>query len=175
MQTTRFQLALIATLALGLGLSLSSSLAIGYPAGSAVSYGSNPVVASGGNFVLPWSGVGEGVVLSSDGGQDVVVTEVTLGVDAGRLDCSLGVRYALQVDGESKGEYYTATPMAYISGYGVGSPTSEVTTIQMGSGVRVPDGATLSIVAERMRTAGYCYSSDTQTVYYAISGYRAQP
>ena len=43
MNTSRFQLGLIATLAVGLGFSLSSSEAIGYPAGAAVSMGTNPV------------------------------------------------------------------------------------------------------------------------------------
>ena len=42
MQTSRFQLGLMATLALGLGFSLASSPAIGYPAGAAVSMGENP-------------------------------------------------------------------------------------------------------------------------------------
>ena len=43
MQTSRFQLGLIATLAVGLGFSLSSSEAVGYPSGAAVSMGANPV------------------------------------------------------------------------------------------------------------------------------------
>jgi hypothetical protein len=42
MATNRLQIGLIATLALGLGFSLASSPAIGYPAGAAVSMGSNP-------------------------------------------------------------------------------------------------------------------------------------
>ena len=43
MQTSRFQLGLIATLAVGLGFSLSSSEAVGYPSGPSVSLGSNPL------------------------------------------------------------------------------------------------------------------------------------
>ena len=42
MVTHHLQIGLIATLALGLGFSLASSPAIGYPAGAAVSMGSNP-------------------------------------------------------------------------------------------------------------------------------------
>jgi hypothetical protein len=42
MATNHLQIGLIATLALGLGFSLASSPAIGYPAGAAVSMGSNP-------------------------------------------------------------------------------------------------------------------------------------
>ena len=50
MVTSRFQLGLIATLAVGLGFSLASSDAIGYPAGAAVSLGSNPVISVGGTI-----------------------------------------------------------------------------------------------------------------------------
>ena len=41
---------LVAILALGLGLSLASSRAIGYPAGAAVSMGANPLFAKGGEL-----------------------------------------------------------------------------------------------------------------------------
>ena len=51
MQTSRFQLGLIATLAVGLGFSLASSDAVGYPAGAAVSMGTNPLWAKGGTSV----------------------------------------------------------------------------------------------------------------------------
>ena len=47
MVTSRFQLGLIATLAVGLGFSLSSSEAIGYPAGAAVSLGDHMPVHLG--------------------------------------------------------------------------------------------------------------------------------
>jgi hypothetical protein len=51
MVTSRFQLGLIATLAVGLGFSLSSSEAIGYPAGPVVSLGANPIVSVGGTII----------------------------------------------------------------------------------------------------------------------------
>jgi len=50
MQTSRFQLGLIATLAVGLGFSLSSSEAVGYPAGPVVSLGTNPLWSDGGSI-----------------------------------------------------------------------------------------------------------------------------
>ena len=56
MQTSRFQLGLIAALAMGLGLALSSSPAIGYPAGAAVSFGANPL--------WPLESSGRGIVLA---------------------------------------------------------------------------------------------------------------
>jgi hypothetical protein len=174
MQTSRFQLSLLIALALALGYSFSSSSAVGYPSGT-VSYGANPVISTGGNVDLPWYGSADVTLLGVEPAQDTVITELTIGLDVGRLDCSLGVRYSLMVDGDNVGEYYMASPMAYISGYGVGSPSSEVSTIRMASGVRVPAGSTLTLSSEMRRSAGYCYSSDVRTVHYAVSGYKAQP
>ena len=73
MQTSRFQLGLIATLAVGLGFSLASSPAIGYPAGSAVSMGSNPVASRGGTVT---SGSTALFTASSDG--PFLITDVVL-------------------------------------------------------------------------------------------------
>jgi hypothetical protein len=56
MQTSHFQLGLIATLAVGLGFSLASSNAVGYPAGSAISFHNNPVVSIGGTRGPPQQG-----------------------------------------------------------------------------------------------------------------------
>jgi hypothetical protein len=53
MVTSRFQLGLIATLAIALGFTLASSEAVGYPAGSAVSFHENPVVAIGAPHIPP--------------------------------------------------------------------------------------------------------------------------
>jgi hypothetical protein len=71
MQTSRFQLGLIATLAMGLGFSLSSSVAVGYPAGSAVSLGANPLWTVGGNT----DSITE---ISAPEGQDMVITDLIL-------------------------------------------------------------------------------------------------
>ncbi len=48
MQTSRFQIGLITAMAAGLGATLTSSDAIGYPAGAAISLGANPVWSTGG-------------------------------------------------------------------------------------------------------------------------------
>ena len=83
MVTSRFQLGLIATLAVGLGFSLSSSEAIGYPAGAAVSLGANPVWSSAGRLE---SGEGsrELVVVAPE--KDLVITDVVLTFDC--TNCS---------------------------------------------------------------------------------------
>ena len=70
MQTSRFQLGLMATLALGLGFSLASSDAVGYPAGS-VSMGANPVLSVGGVVSSTTDDL-----FTAPADQDVVVTDV---------------------------------------------------------------------------------------------------
>jgi len=77
MQTSRFQLGLMATLAVGLGFSLSSSDAIGYPA-AAVSTGSNPSWDSAGRLT-GYSSVVTLVTAPAD--QDAMVTDIHLGTD----------------------------------------------------------------------------------------------
>jgi hypothetical protein len=78
MQTSRFQLGLIATLAVGLGFSLSSSEAVGYPAGAAISMGSNPTWSKGG--VL--SGDDNSIVIEAPTDQSVVFTDVALSLSS---------------------------------------------------------------------------------------------
>ena len=72
MVTSRFQLGLIATLAVGLGFSLASSNAIGYPAGVAVSLGSNPVWSTGGTPATS-------AVVASPVGEDLIITDFVVG------------------------------------------------------------------------------------------------
>ena len=74
MQTSRFQLGLMATMAVGLGFSLSSSQAIGYPAGAAVSLGTNPVVSVGGGLV----GTDSATPLTAPSDSSLVITGVIL-------------------------------------------------------------------------------------------------
>ena len=75
MQTSRFQLGLIATLAVGLGFSLSSSEAIGYPA-SAVSLSTNPVWSVGGTPSTTET-------LTAPADQDMIITDVHMSNTAG--------------------------------------------------------------------------------------------
>ena len=92
MQTSRFQLGLIATLAAGLGAALSSSPAIGYPSGPVVSSGTNPVWAIGGT--LP----GETrTVLTAPADQDMVVTDVLITGDSGHERAYLNLQDGTRV------------------------------------------------------------------------------
>ena len=71
MQTSRFQLGFIATLAVGLGFSLASTNAVGYPTGPTVSYAANPRWSATG--VVSHGGAYEDVLVVPDG-QIAVVT-----------------------------------------------------------------------------------------------------
>ena len=72
MHTSRFQLSLIATLAVGLGFSLSSSQAVGYPAGAAVSLGANPLWSHGG-----MSNASSAVIFTAPADKDMVLTDLS--------------------------------------------------------------------------------------------------
>ena len=162
MQTSRFQLGLMATLAVGLGFSLSSSQAIGYPAGAAVSLGSNPVVSTGGGLE-PWSSV---EVLTAPADSDLVITDVLLGVTSSAYYCRASFSVYLedesgQVLGDfalSRGELDQTEATSLVSNFN--------------SGIRVAAGSTMSIrVYSHYDNCGSSY----WTVRYTASGYYAQP
>jgi len=147
MVTSRFQLGLIATLAVGLGFSLASSEAIGYPAGAVVSSGSNPVIAVGGTVSSSTAGL-----FTAPVDQDVVVTDVWLTMAS--RSCSANVQLTTS-------EGATVSMVKVLEG-----ATARPTSIQhsFGSGLPLPAGQTLQITE-----SGGC------SVAYTISGYYAQP
>ena len=123
MQTSRFQLGLIATLAVGLGFSLSSSEAVGYPAGAAVSLGANPVWSTGGTPATS-------AVVASPVGEDLIITDFVMG---GSNTYWHRVEFTLS-DG---------TVVAGFSSTGV-----RPNTVNFESGIRVPAGDTLTMSFE---------------------------
>jgi len=140
MQTSRFQLGLIATLAIGLGFSLASSDAIGYPAGSAVSLGSNPVWSMGGTPDSTES-------LTAPADQDMIITDVHFSNTDGHW-----LRMEM---------YLMGTPVAGFTS----DDTSDRQAVALRSGIRVPAGQELTINFE----AYYGLGSTRYTVsgYYA--------
>mgnify|MGYP004407206101 FL=1 len=151
MQTSRFQLGLIATLAVGLGFSLASSDAVGYPAGAAVSMGENPVWSVGGS-----AADGETVLLAPSDA-DMVVTDAW--VTFGSTDCRSVVTFTNGA-GVVQAQYYGRTER-HRSGYGA-SDLVDTVKHAFNSGIRVEAGDTLRILSG-------C------TPYYTLSGYYAQP
>jgi len=157
MQTSRFQLGLITTLAVGLGFSLSSSDAVGYPAGAAVSLGANPVSSAGGSIA---SG-GSIALMSADSSGPFLVTDVVLT----RAHCdshTISSTVQLQlVTGEVLAEFRLASD----SDGGGGDDGTEAAMVRhaYSSGIVIPAGTTAEI-----------HHSGCGTVGYSVSGYQAQ-
>ena len=157
MQTSRFQLGLITTLAIGLGFSLSSSDAVGYPAGAAVSLGANPVSSAGGSITSGDSGT----LMSADSSGPFLVTDVVLTRDH-CFSHSGASTVQLQL---ATGEVLADFRMASDSDGGGGDEGTEGPMVRhaYSSGIVIPAGTTLRIV-----------HSGCGTVGYSISGYQAQ-
>ncbi len=144
MQTSRFQLSLVTALAVGLGFSLSSSQAVGYPAGAAVSMGVNPVWAHGGR-----SNAISAVIFTAPADKDMVLTDLSLSTDYGypartRLKVGDGIVGEWVVYGKP-GDAYNASPVA----------------LSMTSGIRIPAGQSLELNTTGVETS------------FAMSGYYA--
>jgi len=171
MQTSRFQLGLIATLAVGLGVSLASTQAIGYPAGAAVSHGADPVVSTGATAL---SGDSD-VLFSAPSDQDVVLTDIVL-TSTSTMECKRTHRTVVSLSsGPILGEFETNSGVSrqwsdYDSDPGLSVSHS------YGSGLRIPagDSATLSVSQTGASGSG-CGSSTSYGVRYSVSGYHAQP
>jgi hypothetical protein len=146
MQTSRFQLGLIATLAIGLGFSLSSSDAIGYPAGGAVSLGTNPVWSTGGTPIE-----GSVVVATATDG-DLVITDFDV-----TGETSSWFRVALRLTDGTVVADYAMTDAHSNGGLHRGYE----------SGIRVPQGDSLTLDFDS-------YYSES-SFRYTLTGYTAQP
>lgn len=178
MQTSRFQLGLIATLAVGLGFSLSSSNAVGYPAGAAVSLGSNPVVSA----AVSINADSFSPIISGGIDHDLVVTDLVLSISSRNPNCWGYVTTNFAVDGgEPVGIFSVGVP-GYAHGVEGGgysawaeartnSPT--IVPIHLGSGIRVEAGKTLDISASTSAMSTSCESTSVY-VHATVSGYYAQ-
>ena len=151
MHTSRFQLGLIATLAVGLGFSLSSSEAIGYPSGAAVSMGANPLWAQGGEVDASIESV-----ISAPADRDVVVTDVLLTYR--NENCRPAV-YLRTGAGDLLAKFLLYQDQD-------ADKTMQPTTIMhsFNSGLPIPAGGSLEL-----QETGSC------NVAYTLSGYYAQP
>jgi hypothetical protein len=155
MVTSRFQLGLIATLAVGLGFSLASSDAIGYPAGAAVSLGSNPVISVGGTVSST-----SAELFTAPVDQDVVVTDVWLTM--AKHSCSSVVDLVTSAGATVS----TVKLFAYFfDGYSKAAHSQPGSVRHsFGSGLPLPAGQSLQITE-----SGGC------SVAYTVSGHYVQP
>jgi hypothetical protein len=152
MLTSRFQLGLIAALAAGLGFSLSSSEAVGYPAGAAVSLGTNPVWSVGGT--TDSSGV---AVVTAPLDSEMVVTDVVM--TFGNRECGGTITFT-DGTGVEKAKFYVRN--VHHRGGDDASDWVDSMSHSFRSGIRVSAGETLTM-------SGAC------ALYYTLSGYYAQP
>jgi hypothetical protein len=161
MQSDRLQIVLITVLAASLGAALTASDAVGYPAGTAVSMGSNPVFSGGGSVDRSDSAI----VLSASADQDMVITDVSLGMFSTDYYCKqvMAVRLLLE-DGTVLAQYPVMMDI-----YRHGGTFNQ--TVNMTSGIRLPAGQALWLSTE----AGADESCGGARVDYTLSGYYAQP
>ncbi len=154
---------LIATLALGLGLSLASSRAIGYPAGAAVSMGTNPLFAKGGEL----SSAGT-TAFTAPADQTAVITDVIISANDEDPDCGGHNKVTLKVGSDVVSEF--AVGFTRDSSYS--SHYESVVKLNLQSGIPIAPGASLTIENTSIRS-DYC--SGIMEVHYTLSGYYAQP
>ena len=156
MQTSRFQLGLIATLAVGLGFSLSSSDAVGYPAGAAVGLGSNPVSSKGGSV----HNGGSAALFTADASGPFLVTDVVITAppcDYHSQDFTVSIN---QSDGTTLAEFRLVADRGYASDAGTHQATI---SHAYSSGIAIPAGSSATI-----------HNSGCGNIGYSVSGYQAQ-
>ena len=166
MQTSRFQLGLIATLAVGLGFSLSSSEAVGYPAGAAVSLGSNPVVSAGGKL----SGPETISAMSAPEGSNLIITGVVLSASNPWSACTGNYSVVFNLGSDVLARFVVGLSRPGHSSYSSYEPVSAV---NLPSGIQVPAGETLTVTTYSNNYES-CHDNKIN-VEYTLSGYYAQP
>jgi len=180
-QTSHFQLGLIAILALGLGLTLSSSSALGYPAGVAVSTGTNPVTSGGGQFDVDYGGSASGSLVAAPSDHDLVITDLHLGALTNRMQCLESWEVSLVSDGETLASYgvYSGHLRTEHSSTGYSAYSTSNTNagydVQLSSGIRIEAGQTATLEVSSFTTYGSCSSSRAGKLIWTYAGYYAQP
>ena len=154
MQHSSFQFGLVAVLALGLGFSLASKDAVGYPAGAAVSAGINPVWSVGGHI----DSAGSTPVLTAPEDADMVITDIYFTSQC--TNCAVRIALDTSTERVASYKYWQSTD---------GGPVMESVVSphpikqSMSSGIRVPAGESLSI------------DISSHYIDYTLAGYLARP
>ena len=125
---SRFQTLCIVGLAFLLGFIVSAQPAVGYPAGAAVSTGTNPLWSQGGE-----TSSGTTLSIPANMDSDLVITDVVLTCDHGNIE-QLTLRGA---DGKIHGKFQVQTA------YSMQRHISH----SYASGIRIPAGEALEITA----------------------------
>mgnify|MGYP003325556244 CR=1 FL=1 len=164
MKNHQFQTVLVAFLAIGLGYALTSADAVGYPSAAAISSGVNPVVSTGGSI----GGDSTVSLLVAPDDQDLIVTDYAFDPDIADQTCVSIIRLKFQLAGSGMvlGQRSMTTHF-----WGTSRWEQSSIDTRLASGLRVPAGETLNLVAE----SRYVDGCSARGVAYSLSGYLAQP
>jgi len=168
MQTSSLQFCLSTGLAIGFGAAVatavSSGTAEGYPAGPAVSLGSNPIVSTGGRIDAdPGSAV---VLSSSTSGQDLVITDVVLtGTSTGTCRGQIGVELKRSDTAETVARFTVDVRTHDYASTGL-------VDSHFISGIPLPSGVDLQMDAQM--DYRNCGGDGIYFLDYTLSGYLAQ-
>ena len=166
MESSRFSITLIALLSALLGVAVSSGPAIGYPAGAAISHGSNPVRSGSGLMDIPSDATTSATLLSSTEEQELVITDVLIGFIQENNHCR-GSGNARIVG--SDGVTYANIPVYSTT---LGNASSHATQISTQSGFVIPKNT--SVQVKWYWGWWECSSSDFRLAYN-LTGYLTTP
>ena len=169
------ELTLITALAVSLGYSLSSSQAIGYPAGPVISTGTNPVFSSGGSFDISAGSAASIEALSAPEDQELIITDLVLDAGTDDANCIEHWRVDFTIPGATLASTTVSPRFRRVSDYGYNNDHNfgQASHLRMQSGLRVPAGTSAQLEATSILHAG-CGGRSGQIVWTA-SGYYAQP
>ena len=172
----RFHLSLTVGLAVCLGavatIALSPQDAVGYPAGPAVSAGTNPVVHAGGT--AGWGTSADLFTAPDD--HDIVITDIVLSGNTNSHRCKAQAWVKMDSASGTLGEFSVGTPVLYTSSW-ITSGGETNLVVDLSSGLLLPAGETAQITVSTEGMNFDCTSTDPDRVrvHYAVSGYLAQP
>jgi hypothetical protein len=155
---------------LGLGmicLAVAPAQSLGHSSGLAVSLGSNPIRSTAGIIDLGVTTLA-GAVISAPTDQDLVLTDVMLGISTENDDARISGFLTLQgSDGTDYGVYVLQIGRIYDDGSAGGSRQYVGST-----GVRIPAGVTVSL---NWTSAFASHGGSRHSIAYTLSGYLAKP
>jgi hypothetical protein len=165
MASSQSHIVLIALLSAGLGALVSSSPASGYPAGAAVSAGSNPIRSGTGELYIP-SSASSGTIISSTADQELVITDIMVGFYQKADHCRGTGMVRLR---GSHGTLYASIPV-YSST--LSNASSQSSQISASSGFQIPTDTSIHIEWEWgwKECDGSHYS-----LAYNLTGYLSTP
>ncbi len=164
MQPSTSQSILIAVLAMGLGFSLASSPAIGYPATGATGADRNPIVSAGGTV----SGSSVVPILTAPADQDIVITDVILGA-RDHYSCMAQAQVSI-TDGATVLGSFAIGLNTQRPDYTIYKPH---VAARLESGILIQAG--MPVELQIHHTGGLHCDGGLMEIDYTVSGYLAQP